>query len=143
MAMASNERRPRSRSRRRSRKVNPAEVSDSSSSASSSSDAPSHYTEECISTKIHRDGKEISSDAELDDSYFIDIKSQVVKSLRRGYADEEQAPREGSDDESSGEEGDEYSYVSDEAASKRAMHMMLRGEHPDTEIDRLLESFGI
>ena len=33
--------------------------------------------------------------------------------------------------------------MSDDAANKVALDMMLSGEHPDAEIDKLLETFGI
>ena len=40
------------------------------------------------------------------------------------------------------EEGSE-SYVSEDSANRKAMAMMLSGEHPDAEIDKLLETFGV
>lgn len=33
--------------------------------------------------------------------------------------------------------------VSNDAANRRAIQMMMSGEHPDAEIDKLLETFGI
>ena len=54
----------------------------------------------------------------------------------------------GFDNESSEDDEDSARYESDEddteeEANKVAMEMMLSGEHPDTEIDKLLESFGV
>jgi len=40
-------------------------------------------------------------------------------------------------------EGDGLDEISDDAANKLTMAMMLSGEHPDEEIDKLLETFGI
>ena len=46
----------------------------------------------------------------------------------------------GNDEE---EEESDDSYVSEDSANRRAMAMMLSGEHPDAEIDKLLETFGV
>ena len=40
-------------------------------------------------------------------------------------------------------DSDDSSYVSEESANRKAMAMMLSGEHPDAEIDKLLETFGV
>lgn len=73
---------------------------------------------------------------------YIDIDSQVVPYLRIGYKDKPNTSDDSDDSE-------DYSYPGsdeeedDPVASKIAMDMMLSGEHPDSEIDKLLESYGI
>ena len=42
------------------------------------------------------------------------------------------------DSSSDGENGED-----EDQAHRLAMEMMLSGEHPDSEIDKLLESFGV
>lgn len=37
------------------------------------------------------------------------------------------------------EEVGDDDYMSDDAANRRAMEMMLNGEHPDSQIDKLLD----
>ena len=41
------------------------------------------------------------------------------------------------------DDDDELTYVTEEQANRMAMTMMLQGEHPDAEIDKLLETFGV
>lgn len=47
-------------------------------------------------------------------------------------------------DEDPYDDGNESgSYMSDDAANKRALQCMMTGEYPDAEIDKLLETFGV
>ena len=65
----------------------------------------------------------------------IVLEVAYLNSLQNGQVED-------SDSDDSNAENDD-SYVSDESANKRAMAMMLSGEHPDAEIDKLLETFGV
>ena len=74
--------------------------------------------------------------------YYIDVESQVVGSLWRHLDREER--KDGFDDDDQDSDGDESDEAGDdEQAQKLAMEMMLSGQHPDSEIDTLLESFGV
>ena len=64
-----------------------------------------------------------------------------MRAQKKGVRDDDGEEQKGSDSsEDSGEDSDE---VEDQEAHRIAMQFMLSGEHPDTEIDRLLESFGV
>ena len=60
--------------------------------------------------------------------------------LRRDFTEPEDDDSNSEDSDSSGSEnGGE----DEEQSHRLAMEMMLSGEHPDAEIDKLLESFGV
>ena len=63
----------------------------------------------------------------------------MASRLRRDFTEPEDddSCSNDSDSDDSGNGEDE------EQAHRLAMEMMLSGEHPDTEIDKLLESFGV
>ena len=64
----------------------------------------------------------------------------MASRLRRDSTEPEDDDSNSNDsDSSSGSENGE----DEESAHKLAMEMMLSGEHPDAEIDKLLESFGV
>ena len=67
---------------------------------------------------------------------------QYLNSLQNGKVQEDVLWGEfGKEDEDDDDSDD--SYVSEESANRKAMAMMLSGEHPDAEIDKLLETFGV
>ena len=75
----------------------------------------------------------------LGPQFYIDIESQVMSKLRKDFTEPED-----DDSCSNGSESDESDNAGDEEQAHRlAMEMMLSGEHPDAEIDKLLESFGV
>jgi len=63
----------------------------------------------------------------------------VASRLRRDFTEPEDDDSNSNSSDSSGSENGE----DEESAHKLAMEMMLSGEHPDAEIDKLLESFGV
>ena len=99
---------------------------------------PTIYVEERLS--FCKDEHEIEESKEdLGPEFYIDIESQVASRLRRDFTEPE-------DDESCSEDSassDSGNGSDEEQAHRLAMEMMLSGEHPDAEIDKLLESFGV
>ena len=64
------------------------------------------------------------------------------KSLRKGYDQGGSGKADSEDSDDSNSDSDDGG-AEDEQAHKLAMEMMLNGEHPDNEIDKLLQSFGV
>jgi len=60
----------------------------------------------------------------------------VVRDLWREYSEDEKRGSDGSSEESEEDEGDQ-------TAQRTLMQMMMSGEHPDAQIDKLLESYGV
>ena len=71
---------------------------------------------------------------------YIDIATQIDPELRRKFKDDDEEDHKFSDDE---DLSDEEENEEDAEAHRLAMEMMMSGEHPDAEIDKLLESFGV
>ena len=65
-----------------------------------------------------------------------------VKSMQDGIVEDLSLFKDTVHPETSDDE-DELTHVTEEQANRMAMTMMLQGEHPDAEIDKLLETFGV
>ena len=92
---------------------------------------------------------DIVEEKKVDQIYFVNTQIQVVKWLRNEDDPsrmDEDVMGIGSDEDpyDDGLDENEYgSYMSDDAANKRALQYMMTGEYPDAEIDKLLETFGV
>ena len=71
--------------------------------------------------------------------YDMDI--MYVKSMQDGIVEDLSLYQDAVHPETG--EDEKTTYVTEEQANKMAMTMMLQGEHPDAEIDKLLETFGV
>ena len=83
---------------------------------------------------------EANAENPMANHFYIDITTQIDPELRRKFKDDDEEDHKFSDDE---DLSDEDENEEDAEAHRLAMEMMMSGEHPDAEIDKLLESFGV
>ena len=91
---------------------------------------------------------ELAADADDPDMHFvetiniadsencIELEDQVAESLWRDLREDEYDSAEDSNDQDEEDAGELQS-------QRMVMEMMMSGEHPDAEIDKLLESYGV
>ena len=71
-----------------------------------------------------------------DSENCIELEDQVAESLWRDLREDEYDSAEDSNDQDEEDAGELQS-------QRMVMEMMMSGEHPDAEIDKLLESYGV